>query len=71
MVLVEGSVTEMGSYQELLDQNGAFAEFLRNYSLEDIEEEENDDAAGRASCYTPILPHISRLVLFSMVEIHC
>ncbi|XP_068161646.1 ATP-binding cassette sub-family C member 3 isoform X2 [Antennarius striatus] len=40
MVLVEGNVSEMGSYQELLNQNGAFAEFLRNYALEDIEEDE-------------------------------
>ncbi|KAK2885071.1 ATP-binding cassette sub-family C member 3 isoform X2 [Channa argus] len=40
MVMVEGRVSEMGSYQELLKQNGAFAEFLRNYSLEDIIEEE-------------------------------
>ncbi|XP_033840128.1 ATP-binding cassette sub-family C member 3 isoform X4 [Periophthalmus magnuspinnatus] len=40
MVMVEGGVSEMGSYQELLKQNGAFAEFLRNYSLEDIIEEE-------------------------------
>uniref|UniRef100_A0A8D0DC52 ABC-type glutathione-S-conjugate transporter n=1 Tax=Sander lucioperca TaxID=283035 RepID=A0A8D0DC52_SANLU len=37
MVMVEGRVSEMGSYQELLKQNGAFAEFLRNYALEDIE----------------------------------
>uniref|UniRef100_A0A8D0A4J0 ATP-binding cassette, sub-family C (CFTR/MRP), member 3 n=1 Tax=Sander lucioperca TaxID=283035 RepID=A0A8D0A4J0_SANLU len=36
MVMVEGRVSEMGSYQELLKQNGAFAEFLRNYALEDI-----------------------------------
>uniref|UniRef100_A0A3B3ZRN1 Uncharacterized protein n=1 Tax=Periophthalmus magnuspinnatus TaxID=409849 RepID=A0A3B3ZRN1_9GOBI len=41
MVMVEGGVSEMGSYQELLKQNGAFAEFLRNYSLEDIIEEED------------------------------
>ncbi|KAK5851307.1 hypothetical protein PBY51_002110 [Eleginops maclovinus] len=40
VVMVEGQVSEMGSYQELLKQNGAFAEFLRNYSLEDILEEE-------------------------------
>lgn len=47
MVMVEGRVSEMGSYQELLKQNGAFAEFLRNYALEDIVEEE--EATGRAS----------------------
>ena len=47
MVIVDGRVSEMGSYQELLNQNGAFAEFLRNYALEDIIEE--DEGAGRAS----------------------
>lgn len=45
MVMVDGNVSEMGSYQELLNQNGAFAEFLRNYALEDITEE--DVNAGR------------------------
>ncbi|XP_035808113.2 ATP-binding cassette sub-family C member 3 isoform X1 [Amphiprion ocellaris] len=40
MVMVDGRVSEMGSYQELLKQNGAFAEFLRNYSLDDIVEED-------------------------------
>ncbi|XP_056627065.1 ATP-binding cassette sub-family C member 3 isoform X2 [Triplophysa dalaica] len=40
LVMVEGRMTEMGSYQELLKQNGAFAEFLRNYSLEDIIEDD-------------------------------
>lgn len=43
MVLVDGNVSEMGSYQELLNQNGAFAEFLRNYALEDIMEEEEEN----------------------------
>uniref|UniRef100_A0AAY4DYG6 ATP-binding cassette, sub-family C (CFTR/MRP), member 3 n=1 Tax=Denticeps clupeoides TaxID=299321 RepID=A0AAY4DYG6_9TELE len=45
MVMVDGCVSEMGSYQDLLNQNGAFAEFLRNYSLDDIIEEE--DATGK------------------------
>ncbi|XP_071968860.1 ATP-binding cassette sub-family C member 3 isoform X2 [Engystomops pustulosus] len=41
VVIVDGKVSETGSYQELLAQNGAFAEFLRNYSFDDnIEEEE-------------------------------
>ncbi|XP_034717200.1 canalicular multispecific organic anion transporter 2 isoform X1 [Etheostoma cragini] len=40
IVMVDGRVSEMGSYQELLKQNGAFAEFLRNYAVEDIVEEE-------------------------------
>ncbi|NXP73824.1 MRP3 protein, partial [Ramphastos sulfuratus] len=41
IVLVDGKISETGSYQELLKQNKAFAEFLRNYTLEeDIEEDE-------------------------------
>ncbi|XP_059180053.1 ATP-binding cassette sub-family C member 3 isoform X2 [Centropristis striata] len=40
VVMVEGRVSEMGSYQDLLKQNGTFAEFLRNYALEDIVEED-------------------------------
>ncbi|NWR48200.1 MRP3 protein, partial [Regulus satrapa] len=41
IVLVNGKISEMGSYQELLKQNKAFAEFLRHYALdEDIEEDE-------------------------------
>ncbi|KAG7506621.1 canalicular multispecific organic anion transporter 2 isoform X1 [Solea senegalensis] len=40
MVMVDGYVSEMGSYQQLLKQNGDFAEFLRNYAVEDIVEEE-------------------------------
>lgn len=41
MVIVDGRVSETGSYQELMKQNGAFAEFLRNYAFDDdVEEEE-------------------------------
>ncbi|KAF4797403.1 Canalicular multispecific organic anion transporter 2 [Turdus rufiventris] len=41
IVLVDGQISEMGSYQELLKQNKAFAEFLRNYAMDEhIEEDE-------------------------------
>uniref|UniRef100_A0A672Q8Y1 Canalicular multispecific organic anion transporter 2-like n=1 Tax=Sinocyclocheilus grahami TaxID=75366 RepID=A0A672Q8Y1_SINGR len=50
LVLVEGRVSEMGSYQDLLKQNGAFAEFLRNYSLEDIIEDDDVTVLGSVSC---------------------
>ncbi|NXT78795.1 MRP3 protein, partial [Zapornia atra] len=41
VVLADGKISEMGSYQDLLRQNKAFAEFLRNYALdEDVEEDE-------------------------------
>lgn len=55
MVMVEGRVSEMGSYQDLLKQNGAFAEFLRNYALEDVTEE--DEAPGGA--FPPLSHHLT------------
>lgn len=30
--MVDGEVTETGSYQQLLDKDGSFAEFLRTYA---------------------------------------
>uniref|UniRef100_A0A672I1Z1 ATP-binding cassette, sub-family C (CFTR/MRP), member 3 n=1 Tax=Salarias fasciatus TaxID=181472 RepID=A0A672I1Z1_SALFA len=64
VVMVDGRVSEMGSYQELLQQNGAFAEFLRTYALEDLVEE--DEATGRASFCQRLLAaaHVHRLTTF-------
>ncbi|XP_019855858.1 PREDICTED: multidrug resistance-associated protein 1-like isoform X2 [Amphimedon queenslandica] len=47
IVMSNGRITEVGSYRQLIEQNGAFAEFLQNYSLpndvndNDIEMNEN------------------------------
>lgn len=35
LVMVEGEITEMGSYQQLMATDGAFAEFLRTYAAVD------------------------------------
>ena len=43
IVLVDGRVSEMGTYKQLLQQDGAFAEFLRNYLTAEEEEEELDE----------------------------
>ncbi|XP_038063723.1 multidrug resistance-associated protein 1-like [Patiria miniata] len=42
VVLVEGEITEAGSYEELLSCNQAFAEFLRNYSKGTLDDERKD-----------------------------
>ncbi|XP_067274888.1 multidrug resistance-associated protein 1 isoform X1 [Pseudorasbora parva] len=46
LVMVDGEITEMGSYTELLGRQGAFAEFLRTYS--NTEQEEVEDSVGDA-----------------------
>ena len=42
VVLVDGEISETGSYQELMGHQGAFAEFVRQY-LREIEEEKDDE----------------------------
>ncbi len=40
VVMADGTITEVGSYSELVDNNAAFAEFLRNYSRKEKREKE-------------------------------
>uniref|UniRef100_A0A8C5TUD7 Canalicular multispecific organic anion transporter 2 n=1 Tax=Malurus cyaneus samueli TaxID=2593467 RepID=A0A8C5TUD7_9PASS len=65
IVLVDGKISEMGSYQDLLKQNKAFAEFLRNYALdEDIEE---DEPTSTVSLFLKTYLFLStRLQIFSL-----
>ena len=42
VTMKDGMIREIGTYARLIDNNGAFAEFVRTYaSTEDIGEEEN------------------------------
>ena len=34
VVMVDGQITEVGSYNELIDNDGAFAQFLHTYKGE-------------------------------------
>uniref|UniRef100_A0A8C2DGR4 Multidrug resistance-associated protein 1 n=1 Tax=Cyprinus carpio TaxID=7962 RepID=A0A8C2DGR4_CYPCA len=47
LVMVDGEITEMGSYTELLGRQGAFAEFLHTYTNTEQEEVE-ESVAGEA-----------------------
>uniref|UniRef100_A0A672SIN9 Multidrug resistance-associated protein 1 n=1 Tax=Sinocyclocheilus grahami TaxID=75366 RepID=A0A672SIN9_SINGR len=44
LVMVDGEITEMGSYTELLGRQGAFAEFLHTYT--NTEQEEVEESVG-------------------------
>ena len=46
VVMVDGKITETGTYTELIENNGAFAEFLRNYS--NVENEEEGEEPGES-----------------------
>uniref|UniRef100_A0A8C9EWX5 Multidrug resistance-associated protein 1 n=1 Tax=Pavo cristatus TaxID=9049 RepID=A0A8C9EWX5_PAVCR len=45
LVMTDGEISEMGSYQELLKQDGAFAEFLRTYA----NAEQSRESSGKES----------------------
>jgi len=43
-VMVDGRISEIGTYQELLDRKGAFVDFLYAYlETEEMDEESDDD----------------------------
>lgn len=45
LVMVDGEITETGSYSELLGRQGAFADFLRTYASAE-QDGESEAAAG-------------------------
>ena len=61
--LREGSVTEMGTYGQLMDNNGDFAEFIRVYSKTEAEESNEDSDSG-------MLPLIY-LQAFNILDLLC
>uniref|UniRef100_A0A8D2LB62 ATP binding cassette subfamily C member 3 n=1 Tax=Varanus komodoensis TaxID=61221 RepID=A0A8D2LB62_VARKO len=64
LVLVDGKISEMGSYQELLKQNQSFAEFLHNYAPdEDIEEDEPTSEESH-------LPHWSSKTIILLIIVN-
>uniref|UniRef100_A0A8C3YH35 Multidrug resistance-associated protein 1 n=1 Tax=Catagonus wagneri TaxID=51154 RepID=A0A8C3YH35_9CETA len=46
IVMSGGKISELGSYQELLARNGAFAEFLRTYASAEQEQGEPEDGVS-------------------------
>ncbi|XP_060581167.1 multidrug resistance-associated protein 1-like isoform X5 [Ruditapes philippinarum] len=43
VVLADGQISEIGSYKQLLDHDGAFAQFLKNYLTEELQKENAED----------------------------
>uniref|UniRef100_A0A8C8K681 ATP-binding cassette, sub-family C (CFTR/MRP), member 6a n=1 Tax=Oncorhynchus tshawytscha TaxID=74940 RepID=A0A8C8K681_ONCTS len=50
LVLVDGEITESGSYQELLSRHGAFADFIHTFASNDRKESVTETAAQRGVC---------------------
>ncbi|XP_033748018.1 LOW QUALITY PROTEIN: multidrug resistance-associated protein 1-like [Pecten maximus] len=48
LVMVDGRISESGSYEDLISHDGPFAQFLKEYFLEDEEEDDKVDPELRA-----------------------
>uniref|UniRef100_A0A5F8G3T3 Multidrug resistance-associated protein 1 n=1 Tax=Monodelphis domestica TaxID=13616 RepID=A0A5F8G3T3_MONDO len=64
IVMSDGKISEMGSHQELLDRDGAFAEFLRTYA--NAEQNMEDEGKGREKkrCYLELSDTFAVLISF-------
>ncbi|XP_010717772.1 multidrug resistance-associated protein 1 isoform X1 [Meleagris gallopavo] len=54
LVMTDGEISEMGSYQELLKQDGAFAEFLRTYANAEQNMESSDSDSSLERTIQPL-----------------
>ncbi|XP_063200107.1 multidrug resistance-associated protein 1 isoform X1 [Chroicocephalus ridibundus] len=54
LVMTDGEISEMGSYQELLKQDGAFAEFLRTYANAEQSMENSDSDPSLEGTIPPL-----------------
>ncbi|XP_072205259.1 multidrug resistance-associated protein 1 isoform X2 [Excalfactoria chinensis] len=54
LVMTDGEISEMGSYQELLKQDGAFAEFLRTYANAEQSMESSDSDSSLERTIQPL-----------------
>ncbi|XP_012941583.2 canalicular multispecific organic anion transporter 2 [Aplysia californica] len=47
IVMDQGRITESGSYQQLMNHDGPFAEFVKTYLVEHADDEINDEEVGK------------------------
>lgn len=62
LVLVDGEITESGSYQELLSRHGAFAEFIHTFA--NTERKESVMQRGKGL----LQPNVDQLVKYELIS---
>uniref|UniRef100_UPI0037E78B7D multidrug resistance-associated protein 1 n=1 Tax=Semicossyphus pulcher TaxID=241346 RepID=UPI0037E78B7D len=68
LVMVEGQITEMGSYQQLMDTEGAFADFLRTYSAGEHTDSEESAKSGSKGLENGSVPALAGSAAVSSVN---
>lgn len=63
VVMVNGKITETGSYDQLITHDGPFAQFLRQYFINEPDTEiENEHPEGKTCCWGQLFVN---LILFA------
>lgn len=55
VVLGNGTVSEAGTYDQLLNHDGEFAKFLRTYFLEHADSDDSEDDEGKVGMMTIVV----------------
>ena len=58
VVLVNGEISETGTYDDLISFDGAFAEFIRTY-LTETAGKEDEDPEGKLDCMQIYFKHVT------------
>ncbi len=79
IVMVEGKITEVGTYEELLEQDQAFAEYLRNYGSKEENNEDQESSEKRdipfnilllIVCFTDQYPASLPVTVMCLIAVH-
>ena len=54
VVMADGQITEVGSYNELIENDGAFAQFLQNYRSTETNKDGNGIHYKQTSVFFPV-----------------
>ena len=68
VVLIDGRITELGSYEELLSHDGAFAQFLKTYLTQDHGDDEEEDPESKPSSISERL--VLKLEMICNTHVH-
>ena len=77
--MVEGKITEVGTYEELLEQDQAFAEYLRNYGSKEENNEDQESSEKRdipfnilllTVCFTDQYPASLPVIVMYLIAVH-
>lgn len=68
VVIVNGKITETGSYDQLITHDGPFAQFLRQYFINEPDTEiENEHPDGKICCWGQLCVNLVLLQLITKV----